>query len=353
MISNNPLATPSHHQYSTYADDVTLDVTELDLHLSGLLNERSSWEDYGYSTNHRMRERREYTFDLNCIFRPSDSNPTPDDECLGQYIRELLETAVFNREITPAEFEEHRAFARGVLAQETDPTSERRDSLRQIVNAAWLSTEAIFRSELGHGTADESGRRPLDIWELAKSLAYTFEDRAAGTIGAFLDRRNSDNSLARDENGVPIYSAAYGGHMADIRAAAEDGSLYETAVLQGLVQTHLAGIDPERHDLSMDYRTVRLRARAAYWLSQKTRRFFREWLGYEKAWDIFKDTPLATSKYADGEWHLKRHLTTAYGLMQKRKGGSSFFEPNFVWQLDDTIARIVVENRDVPNRGAK
>ena len=130
----------------------------------------------------------------------------------------------------------------------------------------------------------------------------------------------------------------------DIKSAIDDGSVQDERVLEQLVRDNVGGIDPQRWDLALDKRA---------WTSHinhnigwpKVRRFFREWLGYTHIIGHFKDSPFATSGLMQFNHH-DQGLLTAYDYFVK-SSQTQFVEPTSVEQLDNTIARIVVEDNAV------
>ena len=75
-------------------------------------------------------------------------------------------------------------------------------------------------------------------------------------------------------------------------------------------------------------------AHGEYWIATEFARFFREWLDYDAANTIFKDTPAATSRYEDAT----RIDFGVLRLQQEIHDG----EADLAQHLDDFIARAVV-----------
>lgn len=224
-----------------------------------------------------------------------------------------------------------------------------------------MTTNALFRSEIG-GEPDADGRRRLSDWELAHALSYALTDHAPGTP--------VDVPWGPVEE--PLYS--------DIRQAALDGTISQPEVLRQLVERHMVGVDggtisddrrptdltPElaavtnsyyqtmrladpgvgRTDLRADRWSYLQRARRSkYWLSEKTARFFHEWLGTNNFGSTFKDTPAATSKFDSDDKNLNRDIQDIWdsGVVGSEFEGETWY----THQLEDMIARIVYEDKDV------
>jgi len=340
-MRHNPMMAPAHLPFSTYSKDVSVDVMGLDMYLGVHAAGWNAWAYRHYHGIHRITANGSYDVSLACIlpvYREASAT-RPDAECIDNYVRELLERGVLNRPATDEEYLALRSFAGSVFEAEDDPFRGRADSLQEIATAAWLTTGALFRDELGDPALAADGRMPLTTWELAKAVAYTLDDRAGGV--------SATRMRITDDDGNRLYSEPSGTYLKAIRDAADDESIHQPETLSQLVRQYAAGIDEDRMDLSLDYTGSKLKSRSAYWVSNKIRRFFREWLGYEKVRTVFKDTPWATTAYADADRVMNYRLNGAYAYMTASSVQSAMHEPDFVHQLDDTIARIIVEDTDV------
>lgn len=331
VARTNPFDAPSAAPYSTWSAGVGIDATTLDLYFGVLADTVTPWMG-------RDVRRTPRTYDdsgLRCMFEGA----TPDDACTTYYLTSLLEDGVLYRPPTDGEMSRLRAFADGVLASEGSEETARQDSLRRIASAAWLVSGALFRSEMGQGEADADGRRRLDDWELAQAVALMISDRPPGAMGTYRFGEGPGGGSWTPADPLD-------GYLADIEAAARDGSIQQADTIRSLIRLYGAGTDEERIDLNTDFGPDDRAARGEYWVSQKIRRFFREWLGYDGVELIFKDTPWATSQFASDPFtdDDRSSITSSWGnLMSGYYGDESLLSQ----QLDDMIARIVVEDSDV------
>ncbi len=316
----NPFDALPIHPYATYADDETINESILDIYLDSV-----SSGAYGWATRNRWRAGALASNvdedSIACMYEDG----RPDPACVEHYTAYLLERGVLFRPPTEQEHQALVEFAEKALDSEGDGENARRHTLERVFSAAWMTSGALFRSELGQGPADDLGRRRLGDWELANAMAYALDGRAAGAPGVYA------------RFGLE-WSADHSGHMASIRQAAIDGTISEPETLATLVREYFGGLDPERVDLNLDLRDERrISRRGEYWLANGLREFFREWLHYDDHINIFKDTPSATSPFG-------REVHSDYGNLISGYYGH---EPTLVEQMDDMIARIVVEDQDV------
>lgn len=316
----NPFDGLPIHPYGTYSRGETINESILDIYLDSV-----SSGAYGWATRDRYRAGALASNvdedSIGCMF----GDDRPGAACVEHYTGYLLERGVLFR---PPTTEEHQAltdFAENALDTEGDGEGARRHTLERIFSAAWMTSGALFRSELGDGPADEHGRRRLGDWELANALAHALDGRAAGAPGVYA------------RYGLE-WSADHAGHLATIRQAAIDGTISEPETIAAAVRQYFGGVDPDRVDLNLDIRDERrISRRAEYWLANGLREFFRQWLGYDAHINIFKDTPSATSAFGS-------EVHSDYGNLISGYYGH---EPKLVEQMDDMIARIVVEDEDV------
>jgi hypothetical protein len=123
-------------------------------------------------------------------------------------------------------------------------------------------------------------------------------------------------------------------------------------VLRGLVKAHIGGHDPERNDLNVELKADDKRPqRGDYWLASKVRKFFRQWLDYSRLTTDFQDTVGATSLFDSDAWDPDAvggfTLANVGRSFSNMRAGGYSDESKLVEQLDDMIARIVVEDVDV------
>lgn len=320
---DNPLDPSQGEPYSSYATDETLDEASIELLLPVMEEAGPPWA--GPYTGDNRLERLRLDTSLRCM--EDDAQPT--EACVRHYLSEFLLHGVLFRPARPDELDRLTAFALQVLADEhTDGGNpDRVHTVTRISNAAWLTTGAMFRGELG-GPAD-GGRVTLTDWERAQQLAYALGARAPGATPAWV---------------YPDYSAPMEGHYADIAAAAVDGGIRDPNVVKQLVRRNAGGLDATRFDLVVDHSPGERAARGEFYLGDGVANFFREWLGYPKVEQIFKERPEALSQYDDGDQSPYRNQLSAWGNLMSGYYGD---EATLVEQLDDTVARIVAEDQDV------
>jgi hypothetical protein len=321
---DNPFDPSAGERYSTYATDETLDEATVELFLPIVSEAGPPWA--GPYTGSNRLERLRNDVSLRCMYQ--DDKPTA--ACVRHYLSEFLAHGVLFRPATTPELDRLQAFATMVLAGEPTPdggSGARTASITRISTAAWLTTGAMFRGELGEAT--DAGRLPLTNWELAQQLAYAIGSRAPGATPTWV---------------YPDHSAPEEGHMGDIAGAARDGGIRNPATVEALVRKYAGGTDLTRFDLVQDYGQPRRIRRGEYWLSDGVTGFFREWLGYSKVPDIFKEWPEATSAYDDGGVDGYRPQLSSYSNLMSGYYGD---ESTLVQQMEDAIARVVVADGDV------
>jgi hypothetical protein len=316
----NPFDGLPVHPYSTYAQGESINESILDIYLNSV-----GAGAYGWATRDRHRSGalasnvREDS--ISCMF----GGGRPDSGCVAHYTEYLLERGVLFR---PPTTQQHQAlidFAENALDSEGDGENARQHTLTRVFSAAWMTPGALFHSELGQGPVDELGRQRLGDYELANAIAHALDGRAAGAPGVYA------------RYGLE-WSADHAGHLAALRQAASDGTISEPDTIANAVRQYYGGVDPERVDLNLDVQDGRrISRRGEYWIGNGLRQFFRQWLGYDAHINIFKDTPSATSRFGS-------EVHSDYGNLISGYYGH---ESRLVEQMDDMIARIVVEDEDV------
>ena len=83
--------------------------------------------------------------------------------------------------------------------------------------------------------------------------------------------------------------------------------------------------------------------RGEYWVGDRVQEFFREWLDYKAANTSFKDHPGSTSQWHVPDTKPDRYEDTNRGYTNLQNGFYGH-ESTLVEQLDDTVARAVVES---------
>lgn len=320
---DNPFDPSGGDPYSTWTRDESVDEATVELFLPIIVEAGPPWA--GPYTGDNRLERLRLDASLRCMYQ--NDHPTP--ACVRHYLSEFLTHGVYFRPPRTDELDRLQAFATTVLAQEGDAgTSVRTQTITRISNAAWLTTGALFREEMGEAT--DAGRVSLTAWELAQQLTYAVASRGPGATPLWK---------------YPDYSAGPEGHLADVGEAAVDGGIFDDAVVDALFRRHAAGTDATRFDLVQDWGPGKRSTRGEYWLGDGLSRFFREWLGYADVGAIFKEFPEATSAFDDGGAAngYRPQLSSFGNLFSGYYGDESLMTQ----QLDDVIARVVVEDRDV------
>lgn len=303
-VALNPLVPHAAHQYSTGSADETLDAVTLDLFLDFVGASADDWR----TTESKPEE-------LRCIY----NDALPDEACVRTFVDFYLPKYVLFRPATEEEKTRLVAFALEKLTEASETGRERGSVMEQITSAAWLTSGALFRPETGRGEDLGDGVTALDANELALALGFALSDHAPGGPG------------------YSTGGALIGDFLASVRIAAEDGTILAPDTIRALVDEHLGGLDPLREDLDTDERWSSRRGH--WWLASKVQRFFREWLGYEGVTTAFKDTPPATSGYEE-----LPYIEEGYAQLLSGYYG---YETTIDNQLDDMIARIVIEDTDV------
>jgi len=336
IARDNPFATPQSLPYSTYARDVTVDPSTLDLYFLVLPEAPAMWatnDPAGGAGGFIGGTRTVGVYnseELRCIHRDA----MPDDACIDTYVDTMLRRGVLFREPTDGERTRMRELLVRTLAAEGGDVAQRQASLHHVVQAAFLTTGALFRNELGEPVpGDAAGRRRLTPDEMALALGHVLSSDPTGTpvpLGLPAGHPDSDSPLGR---------------LSLVRQAADDGTIFEPATLRTIFETYQGGRDATRPDLSFEEDERDLPSRGDFWIAENLLQFFREWLDYEGALSAFKDTPGGTAGYGgpDRDGNIFDRTTGGYGNLQGRYYG---YESTMVDQMDDTIARAVVESHE-------
>lgn len=328
-----PLLPRAEHRYSTYSSDETMDAATLREYMRHNGIPGGTWSLYAGNGQPRIVNLRGAgslisevrCFQWNWNDQPVQEDPSP--ECIEQFVSVLLEHGVLFRPPTQDEVARLSAFAQSQVEREhADEGLDRRDTIRTVVRAAWMMSGAIFRPELGQEEADEHGRHRLTDQELGISLSLALGDHVTGLSKAGY---GSDDIAHK----VMLYP---------IQEAVQSGTISQPEVVAQLVRRYLAGADPAVMDPDLaasDYPPGYDAFLDMYWMSPKLQRFFREWLGYGSAHDIFKDHPAATSAFASSPINNR---TRYYNWIDQ-----AYNSAQLPTHLDAIIARVVVEDEQV------
>ena len=320
-LSRNPLYPRPDHRYSTYSDDEALDPSVLSLYLDVVGGAGAAW------TRKKNEGGRVRTViedpETQCFL--VDAAPSP--ECTRYFVRRYLERGSMYRPASDEQVEALYEFAETALAGEAD-VDARPATIKRIAAAAWMSSGALHRPELGEGAPDEHGRLKLGDWELAQSIAYALSGAPAGvpSVNRSFDAGYSPGDVDGDLGG--FFDAAI------------DGSIHDPAIVAELVREYIGGLDELRNDLILEPHDNRWwENRGEYWMAMGVRGFFREWLDYgELAARPPKVEVAATSAWSGGI------VENSY---QNQISGTYSYESILVQQLDDMIARILADDKDV------
>ena len=320
-LSLNPLFPRPDHRYSTYGDDEALDPSVLSLYLDVVGRAGSSWNVKKYSPGN-LRTVIEDP-ETQCFLNDAQ----PSAECTRYFVRRYLERGALYRPASEDQVDALHEFAVATLAEEADADA-RPATVNRVASAAWMTTGALHRPELGAGALDEYGRLRLGDWELAQAIAHALTRAPAGAPSVFI------------KVSVGYSNGDIDGDLGDFQAAAADGSIQDPEVIAALVRAHVGGLDPERRDLVLDAGNESQWAnRSEYGVADGVRDFFREWLGHGK---LASKTPKVEVS-ATSAWSG----SVVEGSYQNTISGARGDEGTLVTQLDDMIARIIVGDSDV------
>ena len=323
-----PFEVSRNQLYETHTDPESIDQVQLDIYLDALATTLGTWKD-----GDNVTEGGQGT---GCFRKGAPKEVSL--ACTRTFVTFLLERGVLHRPATPQEVDALVAFATRELELEASQGTDRSNTIRMIVSAAWLKAAALFRSEQGEGKMDAAGRRKLGDWELAHALAFALEGRAPGS---------RPGKYGHSMNGWigQTWSAGAGGHLEEVAEAARQGTLSEPATIAKLVRDNFGGTDLYRRDLELwgnhgPARTID--RRGEFWIARGILRFFQSWLGHTDLPVLFKDDPTSTSAY-QGD----REVSQSYWYWVTTPGYGAGYEPSYVAQMDDMIARIVSKDKDV------
>ena len=326
----NPFEPPGNLAYSTYSEELSLELATLDLYFDVLVYAGDRW--VGENSWSRSAWPSRYEESLTCIY----DDEMPDIDCVEAFAEQYLESAVLHRMPDLDEVDRLSAFAITALDEEAESGNSRNSTVTHITSAAWLHTNALFDTELGVGAPDEHGRQRLSDAEIAELIVDMIADLGPGAAGLYL----YDNHLESDDR----FTATEGGHFADIRTAAQDGSIQTPEVAASLLRQYAMGRDTDRQDEWIDYGTHSLtqrQRRSEEWMADKLDRFFLEFFDVKRFESGFQDAPQATSQF-DGEASVFYERA-----IEELRSYEGWNEPDGLMLFTDTVARSVVSDQEV------
>jgi hypothetical protein len=186
----------------------------------------------------------------------SEAKGRPAPEAMERIIREEFERAC-GRPIRDDEFPRYLAFMKNNLDKGGNEAG-----LKTTLMGIYLSSEAVYRLELGRGPTDEHGRRLLAPHEIALALSY-----------ALTDSPPSKNPI--------------------IQRALDAGKLTSKAEVEQVVRRMIeAGAPPIRkHFPASAFHRMIQEGEHGYAYYPRIVRFFEEFFQYPRAEGTFKDSP--------------------------------------------------------------
>lgn len=338
---DNPFELANPHSYSTYRQGISLNKDELARYLDILPEAGVAWSQRPGNTGKLYTTFAQHP-GATCVMEQPDG-ALPQRACVEDFARLYLREAVYFRPPTPEEVELLSDFAMDVLSEVAPgayDAKERALALEAITSFAWMTTPALFHKELGEA-GDVPGRLELSAWEIAHLVSHAIARKAPGSPAAYIHHGGTSDRR------VWAASDPEHGHMFALEQAALDGTITDRDKLAALIRASLGGVDADRRDLEVEWYILPSRsARGEYWLGEGVQQFFREWLEVGEYDTKFKDSSWSTSKY-DGMLDAAdlRRLSGSYEHLSTTGVYSS--EPLYTQQLDDMIARIVVEDEQV------
>ena len=328
-LSANPLTPPAGLPFTTYAASTGMDSATLRLLMMQLPVASEIWS----AGDPRAGAGRMRGLSSCCSDRATTvscmEGAQPSASCIDTYVDTLLRRGSLFRAPTADETSRLRAYLVQQLAAETTSGSSRHDTLSEIAQSALIMTGSLFRSDVGDAATMKGTLRRLSNTELAFALSSVLSDAPVGVP-------ISQGVSWADDPDVADFAAGRMGLIAD---AAADDSIQDPATRVRLLRHYASGISANRPDVDSGARD----ARGDYWLSHRIIGFFREWLAYGTASSVFKDHPGATSAFADSGGQFSGTVI-GYGALQSPAHDSNRYEGNLVQQLDDVIARVVIES---------
>lgn len=350
----NPLGVTSG-PYSTFVSGEPIDASSLLLSFDALAATHTlpSWSYQPWYA----RDLRALGVETTCMRTLGSASDLPDAACREAFIEASFRYATHARAPSDAE----RALLRGFLdetleASRTDLEAQRtrlrmesgnasaeleaaalvarrQRALDEVFDASFMMFGALHRAEAG----DLAGRLTTD--ELAIALA--------GALTTYLPTGVAPpHRHPRPDLGwVTAFREAQRAGTLDTDAGVRAFVTSFFALASGFSGGRATRDATYRADLQRDYATNQPDRRAArrgeFWLAPRIAGFFREYFDYGGVASVAKDEAGETSR-----WDLRSDAVGNDELVNKGYGlivGGTVEEPGMVDQLDDTIARMVVE----------
>lgn len=370
--------------YSTYASDETVDTTTLREFMRHADAATRTWSVSNNNGWPRIKINGGVgaTEGLECMQVRWNGVIDPDEACVGHFVGALLEHGVLMRPPTEAEVDRLTDFALAQLARAaTDPEfadlddEQRREAvIGSIVSAAWVSRAGVFREELGQGEVLADGRRSLSDREFAQAMSLSIGHHVTGVSQpGYKTVEDEDNRYYQDLHvrvGDSTTLSAEGREVVEPSAPDAELEVSSEEVIAWFVDKHVAGSGPAvcypDDDLSTftPVQTGCDESRLAwsripgqpcypdeYWMADKVRLFFQEWLDYGDADSVFKVSPEATSIFADHtllrDYYPDVNESYYYRSFAASQHSSRYGSARLADHLDNLIARILVDDTDV------
>lgn len=194
-------------------------------------------------------------------------------------------------------------------------------ALQAVLIYVTLSPEFVYRMELGLGEEDAHGRRFLSPHELAHAINYAFNNKPTygideiKTVDVY-----TKNSEAPIKNKMSTPSPAWSARHSSLVVEVQEGTLKTREDVERVVRKMLGeNRGPKVTNHNRTYLTT---------ANPRILQFFREFFGYYKAPEVFKDI----DKFAKRE-----------GFKQFDKNAASRFE----YDTDSLIQHILAEDKNV------
>lgn len=330
-LGQNPLAPPEGLPYTTYAEGVGMDSATLRLLMMQLPVAAAVWtagDPIRSGGAGRQRGISSCCTDRSSVVSCMEA-ATPTEACIDGYVETLLRRGALFRAPSDDERARLRAYLVSRLASETTDGITRAGTLSEIAQAALLMTGSLFRSDVGDPETMVETRRRLSNTELAFVLGATLSHAPVGV----------PISGGYDLSDDPDFPDFVSGRMGRIALAAEDGTIQDAATRVALFRHYATGTSQQRPDLYSGYRDTR----GEFWIAPRLASFFREWLGYGTARTVFKDNPASTSAFPSTGLQYDGAVL-GYNSLRSPSVNSATHEANLLQQMDDLVARVVVES---------